>query len=219
MPGFEFDVFISHASEDKAQIARPLAEHLKAMGYRVWFDEFELLVGDSLSAKIDKGLASSRFGIVILSKHFFDKRWPARELAGLTAAELSRDVKVLPVWHGLTHADVAEHSPVLADRVAVVSTLGLEGISRKLSEAMGPPTGPPQPLRVTAGRRGRSASSPPEELALDHATFKAMVDRQVCPQCEQSGRIFGFDGSDGDELDWFECSHCGYFHVLHSIPS
>jgi len=65
----EFDVFICHASEDKGFV-RPLAVALRKLGVRVWFDEFEIEVGDSLSKKIDKGLAASRFGLVVLSQDF-----------------------------------------------------------------------------------------------------------------------------------------------------
>lgn len=71
-----FDVFISHASEDKADVVRPLAEALKAGGLSVWYDEFELRIGDSLRRKIDRGLAGSRFGIVVLSKAFFGRAGP-----------------------------------------------------------------------------------------------------------------------------------------------
>jgi hypothetical protein len=69
----EYDVFISHASEDKDEVVRPLANALKAGGLNVWFDEFELKIGDSLRRKIDKGLANSRFGVVVLSRPFFGK--------------------------------------------------------------------------------------------------------------------------------------------------
>jgi len=55
-PGDEWDVSISHASEDKDAIARPLVEAPRAKGLRVWYDEFSLKVGDSLRKKIDHGL-------------------------------------------------------------------------------------------------------------------------------------------------------------------
>lgn len=87
-PREEWDVFISYASEDKDAIARPLAESLKAKGLRVWHDDFALLVEDSLPKKIDHGLANSRFGIVILSRHFFEKHWPEQELSGLATREV-----------------------------------------------------------------------------------------------------------------------------------
>ena len=78
-----YDVFISHASENKADVALPLANLLKRQGIKVWLDSFELKLGDSLSRSIDQGLSESRFGIVILSPEFLRKDWPRRELDGL----------------------------------------------------------------------------------------------------------------------------------------
>lgn len=72
----EYDVFISHASEDKDAVVRPLAHALQKAGLSVWFDEFELQIGDSLRRKIDTGLARSRFGVVVLSQAFLGKGWP-----------------------------------------------------------------------------------------------------------------------------------------------
>ena len=82
-----WDVFISHASEDKTEVAAPLANALRRGGVKVWLDRQELRIGDSLREKIDEGLSESRFGIVILSPHFFQKGWPKRELNGLMALE------------------------------------------------------------------------------------------------------------------------------------
>jgi hypothetical protein len=56
----QWDVFISHATEDKDEVARPLAQALHNAGLRVWLDENELQLGDSLRAKIDHGLANAR---------------------------------------------------------------------------------------------------------------------------------------------------------------
>ena len=83
----DWDVFISHAWEDKETIARPLAKALEAKGLKVWFDEFTLTVGDRLRRSIDRGLAGCRYGIVILSPHFFAKEWPQKELDGLVQRE------------------------------------------------------------------------------------------------------------------------------------
>ena len=82
-----YDFFISHASEDKEGFVRQLAETLEAKGAGVWYDEFTLNVGDSLRREVDRGLASSRFGVVVLSEAFFKKEWPQRELDGLVALE------------------------------------------------------------------------------------------------------------------------------------
>lgn len=118
----KFDVFISHASEDKESIAKPLAVSLSEYGVRVWYDEFTLSLGDSLSRSIDKGLAASNFGLVILSPAFFDKGWTEYELRGLTAKEIGKDKVILPVWHDVNRKEVLKYSPPLADKVALVSS-------------------------------------------------------------------------------------------------
>ena len=97
-----FDVFISHASEDKDAVVRPLAEALREHGLEVWFDAFELRIGDSLRRKIDAGIASSRFGIVVLSKPFFSKGWTQYELDGLVTMSVSGRQVLLPLWHGVS---------------------------------------------------------------------------------------------------------------------
>jgi len=132
------DLFLSHASEDKESIARPLYEALTAAGYSVWFDEATLKMGDSLRQKIDEGLARSRYGIVILSPRFFAKRWPQRELDGLVAKETATGEKaILPIWHELNHQQVAEISPTLADRVAGNSSDGIAALVRGIKDVLG----------------------------------------------------------------------------------
>lgn len=132
----EWDVFISHASEDKDAIARPLAETLRAKGLRVWYDEFSLTVGDSLRKSIDRGLSASRFGVVILSEHFFDKHWPEQELNGLATRQIGGRKVILPVWHGVGFEQVRAYSPTLADTVAVSTDEGAEKVVGKLLLAM-----------------------------------------------------------------------------------
>ena len=98
----EYDVFISHASEDKDDIVRPLAQALVAKGVKVWYDEFEMRIGDSLRRKIDKGLANSRFGIVVISKDFIKKGWTNYELDGIITKAVSGEQIILPIWHNIT---------------------------------------------------------------------------------------------------------------------
>ncbi|HEX9830471.1 MAG TPA: DUF1883 domain-containing protein, partial [Thermodesulfobacteriota bacterium] len=111
------DVFISHATEDKNEVARPLAEILRSAGLNVWYDEFELRIGSNLRQMIDKGLADSRFGIVVLSEAFFNKNWPQYELDGLVSREISGEQIILPIWHKVSKAEVLSYSPPLANRV------------------------------------------------------------------------------------------------------
>lgn len=132
-----YDLFISHASEDKDHIARPLAKELRKLGFSVWFDEFSLKVGDSLRQAIDAGLRLSRFGVIILSKNFFAKNWPQYELNGLVTRELEGRKVILPVWHGVTKQEVASFSPSLSDKVAAnTATSSIRRIAIALSDAI-----------------------------------------------------------------------------------
>jgi hypothetical protein len=135
----QYDAFISHASEDKDELVRALAEQLRLERVEVWYDEFSLRVGDSLRRSIDKGLAQSRYGIVILSPAFFEKQWGEWELDGLVARQNSGDrALILPIWHGVTRDEVMEYSPSLAGRLAIDSEVGLHEIVRKLLEVVRP---------------------------------------------------------------------------------
>jgi len=113
-----FDVFVCHASEDKDAVARPLADELVASGLSVWYDQFSLKMGDSLRRSIDRGVAGSRFGVVILSPNFFRKEWTQYELDGLVTRAVSDDQVLLPIWHEVTKQEVIDYSPSLADKLA-----------------------------------------------------------------------------------------------------
>ena len=111
-------MFISHASEDKEAVVRPLAAALQGEGLRVWFDEFELRIGDSLRRKIDQGLANSRVGLVVLSRSFIGKGWTNYELDGIVTRSVSGEQVLLPIWHDISKQEVIAFSPSLADKVA-----------------------------------------------------------------------------------------------------
>ena len=131
------DVFISHATEDKDAIARPLARELTARGLSVWFDEYELELGDSLRQKVDEGLWHSRIGVVILSPAFFAKRWTAWELNGLVSRLMAGEPHVVvPIWHGVDGEAVRRHSPPLADIVAAQSSDGVRDIADRIQRVL-----------------------------------------------------------------------------------
>ena len=113
-----YDVFISHASEDKDAIVRSLATALIGEDLNVWYDEFTLRIGDSLRQKIDKGLAKSRVGLVVLSPSFVSKGWTNYELDGIVSRTVSGEQILLPIWHNITKQEVIDFSPSLADKVA-----------------------------------------------------------------------------------------------------
>lgn len=133
----QHDVFISHASEDKDDVVRPLAELLHEKNYDIWYDEFQLRVGDSLRRSIDQGLAKSRFGIVVLSPAFFSKNWPQYELDGLVQKEMEGSKVILPIWHKVTKTEVIGYSPSLADKLALnTATATLEEMAEQIADVL-----------------------------------------------------------------------------------
>lgn len=130
-----WDVFISYASEDK-DFARALALSLEEWGLKVWFDEFALSAGDSLSTSVNEGLAGSDFGIVILSTNFFEKPWPKKELEGLFAREMAGNKVIIPVWHKVTIDQVRNFSPMLADKLSILSTGHIGHVAEKIIQSV-----------------------------------------------------------------------------------
>lgn len=111
----KFDIFISHASEDKDAIVRPMAIFLERMGVRVWYDEFALKLGDSLSASIDKGLLDSKYGLVVLSKAFLKKNWTDYEFRSLLSKQVDGERVILPLWYNITKDEIKNYSLYLTD--------------------------------------------------------------------------------------------------------
>jgi hypothetical protein len=104
----------------------------------VWYDEFVLQLGDSLRQKIDHGLISCDYGIVVLSPNFFAKRWPQQELNGLFNRDLSDERRfLLPIWHNIDESEIRKYSPLLADRFAVRSSEGVGNIAEHILAVIG----------------------------------------------------------------------------------
>ena len=133
----EYDVFISHASEDKETIADSLYHELDIRGVRVWYDDMSIQWGDSLRSKIDEGLHNSRFGIVILSNDYIRKGWTQYELDGLFQLEMTNGKTILPIWHMITKDEVQAFSLTLAGRKALNTAMLSAGeIAEKLVEIL-----------------------------------------------------------------------------------
>jgi hypothetical protein len=126
------DVFICHASEDKEEFVRPLAEKLREMGLVVWYDEANIGLGQSLSGTIELGLSRSRFGVVVITPSFLKKTWSPgsdesftrKELEQLSALSRSGNARILPVWRGVTREQVLAASAALADALAYDASQG-----------------------------------------------------------------------------------------------
>lgn len=114
-----YDFFISHAWADKEEFVDSFVKKAEAAGLRVWYDKFALQWGDPIRQKIDEGLRSAYFGVVVLSPNFFARPWPNYELDGLIQRDLSGSGRLLPIWHRLTQDDVEKQAPSLAGRLAL----------------------------------------------------------------------------------------------------
>jgi len=129
-------LFISHASEDKVSFVEPLVDELKNRGFEVWYDKYELTVGDSLLKKIGQGLNESDFGVVVLSPDFFKKKWPQTELDGLFALETTERKVILPVWKDVTEEEVKRFSPPLAGKLGSLASKGVGEVAADLQRAV-----------------------------------------------------------------------------------
>lgn len=123
MPDDARDVFICHASEDKAEIARPLIKALDREKITYWYDEAEIQAGDSIPEKINNGLATSRYVVVILSSTFIKKTYAQEELnSALHSQASSGEVKVIPVLVGSADSqkEIFDRFPLLSSRSYVL---------------------------------------------------------------------------------------------------
>jgi hypothetical protein len=135
---FQTDAFVSYASEDKPFV-QELAARLRSAGAKLWVDESELTVGDTLRGKIDEGLKSCQYGIVVLSESFFQKPWPQSELDALVGIQNAEGRKViLPVWLDVTEEQVRSRSPLLAASLAARSSDGIQKVVSDLLRVLRP---------------------------------------------------------------------------------
>lgn len=131
----KYDVFISHANEDKENFVNEFAEVLNNLGLKIWYDENNVKWGDSIRTSIDIGLKQCRFGVVILSRHYLSKYWTNYELEGLFQRESTDTKRILPIWHNITKKEIQDFSPVLAGKRAMnTAIMTPEEIGQELLE-------------------------------------------------------------------------------------
>lgn len=119
----KYDVFISHATEDKESFVDDLVTELQKRDIKVWYDKNCIKWGESLRSKIDEGLRNSKFGIVVLSQAYINKGWTQYELEGLFNIEMTNGKTILPIWHNITKSQVQQFSPTIAGRLAMNTTM------------------------------------------------------------------------------------------------
>lgn len=128
------DVFLCHAWDDRASAAKELHDLLEARGVSVWFSEKDVLLGSSLLREIDKGLANSRVGIVLVTPSFLERirgeGIADKELSALLARDL-----LVPIVHETSYEALRDVSPLLGSRSGLSSAENkMEEIADKLTE-------------------------------------------------------------------------------------
>jgi hypothetical protein len=130
----EFDVFISHASEDKSDFVEPLSKILTEHNISVFYDKASIDWGDSIPTKIDKGILQSKICLLVISPNFIRKKWTQREKDAFMMLD---DKKILPVWHKVSKDEVQNFSPTIASIKALnTADNTLEEIAEKLQQVL-----------------------------------------------------------------------------------
>jgi hypothetical protein len=127
-----WDVFISHASEDKDELARPLFQALTKRRLKVWYDEKSMMPGDKLVESIERGIKGSNYGVIIVSKDFLNGKWTKHELGTIFYKAVIQDKPVFTIWHKVTLLEVQAFSLDLAKTHALRSEMGIDKIADEL---------------------------------------------------------------------------------------
>ncbi|TWB90450.1 TIR domain-containing protein [Bradyrhizobium macuxiense] len=112
------DVFLCHAWDDRQGAAKQLHDLLEARGVKVWFSEKDVGLGVPLLRAIDKGLANSRIGIVLVTPALL-QRLPKEGIADKELSVLLAGARLVPVVHQTTYEALREVSPMLASRTGL----------------------------------------------------------------------------------------------------
>lgn len=110
-----YDLFLCHAWDDRRETAKELYEALESIGVSVWFSEKNVVLGTPLMREIDRGLAKSRAGLVLVTPSFVKRLKAAGVADKELSALLARDL-LIPVVHGISYEELREESPLLASR-------------------------------------------------------------------------------------------------------
>lgn len=133
----EYHAFLSFAEED-AETAKNLYKALTRLGLNIWFSKVHLSTGDSIINTINQAIHNSRSGIVLISLNTFNDRrhFPILELNSLLTRDLYHNKPFFPVYHEITPEEVSEQLILIGDRLATLTTKGIDVAARQLFEAL-----------------------------------------------------------------------------------
>lgn len=188
------DVFICYVSADQ-----PLAESIAASLSDAGISSMHLMLGlgDSLLRRVEQGLREAEYGVLILSRAFFQRPWPRYDLDQLVSSEREFEgrTQLLPVWHDVTQQDIARFSPTLASKVGVLSEWGVDAIVSEIANVIRPPS------IISKGYEQAKYGRPPAKSGPDLSDPKEMRDVLLSRFSDSELRQLTFDlGIDYEEL-------------------
>lgn len=236
------DAFVSHSTRDKALFVRPLVDCLAGHGATVWYDEYSMAPGDSLSTSIDSGLSEARYGLVVISPDFIrtarESGWTRYELRGIVSNSIgSNGRRIVPIWLDVSVDEVRDFSPPLADLLAIDATgKNTEDVALDVMEVIAPDR-----VRGLSGLRALMASaelvedipisdlrrSPPQDRRVGgHVVVRSLLVTQALADCGEPGlvELEGFleslsaDLRHEQELRLWEAIACSYVSASKAQP-
>ena len=134
MKNQNYDVFISFAVKDRAELVHPLLILLQKQGLRVWYSSDELTIGESLERTILSGLEKSKFGLFLITPNSLHQPWPTNELNAMWSMGNARNTTLLPVLHNVSINDAVNKHPVLLDKWSLTTEKGLDHIASAVAD-------------------------------------------------------------------------------------
>ncbi len=128
-------IFISYATED-SHFANEIAYGLRANGFQIWFAPFSLRAGQGLLDSINDGLSSSSAGIIVISRDYLVRGWTHYEMDILMQRKIEHGTKLLPIWFGVTKADVEAKHPGIAGIVAITNAESAQNVVSELIRSL-----------------------------------------------------------------------------------
>lgn len=191
----DYDVFLSHASEDKEAVARPIFEACQKLGLKVFLDEAHIGWGQSFTTKINTALGSARTVLAIISPVSVTKEWPVTEVNTALSLEVSGQKKVVPLIVG--QPDLT-HLPLISGKDSMFWNGDAMAVAQRLKAAVAG-AAPRRPAREPAQTFSPLFAKPPaipsaKQAAADYWTLSSGPIPRPRPQPPRSplGKLFGF---------------------------
>jgi hypothetical protein len=151
---YSYDLFISHAVEDKILLVNELAARLEAQGIKVWYTGQELSIGDVVCDTLVEGMRHCRYGIVVFSPSYISKMKPSAEFSTLINYKRQGEKVIIPVLFEVTPGELAIRSILPHNVMAIYSSNGLDDIVTRLLQQINLPH-KPSPAKSTSVFKSR----------------------------------------------------------------